>query len=423
MSEFWIGIIMIVLALISLFGFIAYFRKTGPKWTFLSLFLVSFLAGISLLVISDMGPVEKTDTTLSEKNNNNSIETPAASEKPDSNDPNKGSTDENKPEKEEPTIEEKNEQPVIPAQPTPTKPEPEEPEPSATPSAPVQKAPENISIPDNGSVNYTVIKGDTLWSISTRANVTVTKIKNWNHLNSDLIYVGQALVLYGKNNEPAIIENPTTPTNPATPDTPVNTAPSKMITQGNLQQKEIAFTFDAGSDIAGIQILEILKKHNVKATFFLTGKWVEKFPDYAKQIANAGHEIGNHTYSHPDAIKISSTSLMKEINQADQIIQTVTGRSPKPYFRFPFGSYNQSVLNTVGKAGYPYSIQWSLDTIDWKQPSADVIVSRIESGASNGDIVLMHIGGIHTPEAVDQVIPLLQQKGYQLVTLSQVLGR
>ena len=100
---------------------------------------------------------------------NNSIETPAASEKPDSNDPNKGRTDENKPEKEEPTIEGKNEQPVIPAQPTPTKPELEEPEPSATPSAPVQKAPENISIPDNGSVNYTVIKGDTLWSISTRA--------------------------------------------------------------------------------------------------------------------------------------------------------------------------------------------------------------------------------------------------------------
>jgi peptidoglycan/xylan/chitin deacetylase (PgdA/CDA1 family) len=422
MSEFWIGIVFVIFALILLLGFFAYFRKTSKKWIYFSLSLVSFLTGISLIAISDwsytnFGPVEKADTTILEKNK---IETPKPKEKSDSTDPNKGSTEENKTEKEEPTIEEKNEQPVVPSQPTQTKPEPKTPEPSTTPSAPIQKAPEKIAIPDNGSVNYTVIKGDTLWSISTRTNVTVSKIKYWNHLTSDLIYVGQALTLYGKNNEPAIIQNPIAPTNPA-PNTPVNAAPSKLITQGNLQQKEIAFTFDAGSDIAGIQILEILKKYNVKATFFLTGKWAEKFPDYAKQIVNAGHEIGNHSYSHQDAIKISSSSLIQEINQADQIIKTVTGRSPKPYFRFPYGSYNQSVLNTVGQAGYPYSIQWSLDTIDWQQPSADVIVSRIESGASNGDIVLMHIGGIHTPEAVDRVIPILRKKGYKLVTLSQIL--
>ena len=420
MSKFWIGIVFVVFALILLIGFIAYFRKTRKKWIYFSLSLVSFLAGISLITISvwkyaDFGPVEKTGTTISEKNK---IDTSEPKDKSDSTDPNKGSTEENKTEKEEPAIEEKNEQPVVPSQPIQTTPEPKTPEPSTTPSAPIENAPVKIAIPDNGSVNYTVIKGDTLWSISTRANVNVSKIKEWNHLTSDLIYVGQALILYGKNNEPAIIQNPT---NPATPDTPVNTAPSKLITQGNLQQKEMAFTFDAGSDIAGIQILEVLKKYNVKATFFLTGKWVEKFPDYAKQIANAGHEIGNHSYSHPDAIKISSSSLIQEINQADQIIRTVTGISPKPYFRFPYGSYTQSVLNTVGEAGYPYSIQWSLDTIDWQQPSADVIVSRIESGASNGDIVLMHIGGIHTPEAIDRVIPILQKKGYQLVTLSQIL--
>ncbi|PFP25717.1 hypothetical protein COJ96_18310 [Bacillus sp. AFS073361] len=285
--------------------------------------------------------------------------------------------------------------------------EPEEEE----PNDPQPTTPEQIILGDNEIVEYKVVKGDTLFSIATRAEVTVEKIKQWNNLSSDAIFVDQILKLYGKNVEQA----------PPKQDPPPTTASSVIISEGSPQQKQIAFTFDAGSDAAGIRILDVLKKHKVKATFFLTGKWVEKYPSLAKKIVEEGHEIGNHSYSHPDAVKTTANALKQDIIKAEEAIMEATGKSPQPYFRFPFGSYNSTALKTVGAAGYPFSIQWSLDTIDWKQPATEVIISRIKSGASNGDIVLMHIGGINTPEAVDQVIPWLKAQGYQLVPLSVLL--
>ena len=283
------------------------------------------------------------------------------------------------------------------------------------PNDPKPTTPEEISVGDNEIVEYKVVKGDTLFSIADRADLTVDKIKQWNNLASDVIYVDQILKLYGKNVEPP------PPAEPPKQDPPPTTASSVIISNGSLQQKKIALTFDAGSDAVGIGILDVLKKHNVKATFFLTGKWVVTFPNLAKRIAEEGHDIGNHSYSHPDAVKITANAFKQDIIKAEEAIKATTGKSPQPYFRFPFGSYNTAALKTAGAAGYPYSIQWSLDTIDWKQPATEVIVSRIKNGASNGDIILMHIGGIHTPEAVDQVIPWLKDHGYQLVPLSILL--
>lgn len=168
--------------------------------------------------------------------------------------------------------------------------------------------------------------------------------------------------------------------------------------------------------------MDVLKKRNVKATFFLSGSWADKFPDYAKRIAAEGHDIGNHTYSHPDAVKTNANIFIEDILKAEEAIKKATGITTRPYFRFLFGSYNGDALKAVGAAGYPYSIQWTLDTMDWQQPSVEVLVSRIQSGASNGDIILMHIGGINTPEAVDRVIPILTLMGYNLVTLTDLLN-
>jgi peptidoglycan/xylan/chitin deacetylase (PgdA/CDA1 family) len=285
------------------------------------------------------------------------------------------------------------------------------------PNDPEPDAPGEIIVRDNETVDYKVVKGDTLYSIANRADVTVEKIKQWNNLPSDNIYVGQILKLYGKNAEPK------PPAEPPKQDPPPTTASSVIISNGSLQEKRIALTFDAGSDAVGIGILDVLNKHNIKATFFLTGSWVVKYPSLAKRIAEDGHDIGNHSYSHPDAVKISATRFKQDIIKAEEAIKKATGTSPQPYFRFPFGSYNSAALKTAGQAGYPYSIQWSLDTIDWKQPTAEVIISRIKTGASNGDIILMHIGGINTPAAVDQVIPWLKSQGYQLVPLSVLLNK
>jgi LysM repeat protein len=246
---------------------------------------------------------------------------------------------------------------------------------------------------------YTVVKGDTLWAISRKFSVTVDSIKQLNGLSSDLINIGQVLLIKAEQ-----------------------LGPSKLIYHGNLQRKQIALTFDAGSDIAGIQILDVLKKHQVQSTFFLTGSWVEKFPSYAKQIVTDGHEVGNHSYSHPDFTKISPSKIQEELNKTEQVILQHTGKNSRPYFRFPYGASNAQALQSVGEAGYPFSIHWTTDTIDWQQPAVDVIVSRIENNASNGDIVLMHIGGINTPAAVDKVIPILKAKGYQMVKVSEILG-
>jgi peptidoglycan/xylan/chitin deacetylase (PgdA/CDA1 family) len=386
MSEILIFLAIAVFALFLVLGIVSHFKSIGRKWIYFTLSGLSLIA-VALLLFSfnnsldvdGKDPPKEPPTT----------ETPA----PDKND---DRPDEEVPPEEEKPVDEK------PAEEKPDPPKPSE--------------PQKITVPENGSLDYTVVKGDTLYSIATRAGVTVDKIKLWNGLKSDTIYVGQILRLYGKNAEPP------PPKEPPKEEKPPTTASSVIITSGSQQKREIAFTFDAGSDAVGIQILDVLKKHNIKSTFFLTGKWVEKFPEYAKRIAADGHEIGNHSYSHPDAVKTTAAAFKQDIIKAEQIIKNITGLSPRPYFRFPYGSYNATALKTVGEAGYLYSIQWSLDTIDWRQPTTEELIARIESGASNGDIILMHIGGINTPSAVDQIIPKLKAMGYELVTLSELLN-
>ena len=385
-------------------GIIAYFRNWSGKWIYFSLSALILTGTILMLIFSkidflNFGQNQTNGTPNTENvNNNQNKET----EKEPSGGKNKDPGT--------PTVEEPPTEPVTPI-PNPAQQPSEEPIKPVTPTQPMGPEPTVIVVPENGTVQYTVVKGDTLWSISRRSGVSIQKIKQWNSLTTDVIHVGQILTLYGKNIEP----------NPPKTEIPPTTATSVLISHGSIQKRQIALTFDAGSDAVGIRILDVLNQHHVKATFFLTGKWVEKFPAYAQRIVNDGHAIGNHTYSHPDPVKISSSAFLQDIINGEQAIKAVTGKSPRPYLRFPYGSYNASALKTVGAAGYPLSIQWSLDTIDWQQPTTEVIVSRIEAGASNGDIILMHIGGINTPQAVDTVIPKLKAQGYQLVTLDELL--
>ncbi|WP_051280238.1 polysaccharide deacetylase family protein [Anaerovorax odorimutans] len=198
---------------------------------------------------------------------------------------------------------------------------------------------------------------------------------------------------------------------------------SLLIAKGNTMSKKLTITYDCGGESEGSTsyILDVLKKHDIKATFFLSGEWIESYPFLAKRIAEEKHEIGNHSYSHPDFTKLSENEIIKEINKAENIIKETIGINPKPIFRFPFGSYNNNVLQLVGSLGYIYSIQWSIDPKDWKLPPSNKIVDNIIKKVSNDDIILLHNHGESTAAASDIFIPLLKEKDFQFITIGDMI--
>ena len=205
----------------------------------------------------------------------------------------------------------------------------------------------------------------------------------------------------------------------------VSASSSQLITKGSTSSKVVALTFDDGDDGANIQgILAILAANNIRSTFFITGKAAEDHPSLISAITNAGHEIGNHSYSHPDFTTISYSTMQSQLSTTENIISGITGRSTKPYFRPPFGAYNSSVLQAVGDAGYTKTIYWTIDTIDWDGRSTYAIYSKVLSNATPGAIVLMHTGSgaPNTKYALQQMIDGLRDMGYSFGTVSDVLS-
>jgi len=205
----------------------------------------------------------------------------------------------------------------------------------------------------------------------------------------------------------------------------VSAAASKFVTSVNTTSKVVALTFDDGADGANTnKILDILAKNNVKATFFLTGSGANNHPQYIKNIAAKGHQLGNHSYTHPDFTKLTATQMKSELDRTEALIKSLTGKTTKPIFRAPFGAVNSTVLNGVGAAGYGYTIQWNIDTIDWKGLTASQINTKVQTNIKPGSIVLMHTGAgaPGTPLALPTMISQLKAKGYKFVTVSQLLA-
>jgi peptidoglycan/xylan/chitin deacetylase (PgdA/CDA1 family) len=187
--------------------------------------------------------------------------------------------------------------------------------------------------------------------------------------------------------------------------------------------KKVALTFDAGSDDKGVDgILEQLKKHNVRATFFLTGQFCEKFPEAAKRIAEAGMEIGNHSYSHPDFTKLDNDKIREQLEKTDSIIQKTCGKSTKPLFRFPFGARDKRTCATVTEAGYQ-SIYWSVDSLDSIKPkkSADFLAERVIKRIQDGGISLMHVSTEEASPALERIFEYLDTQEIHVVTVSELL--
>lgn len=186
-------------------------------------------------------------------------------------------------------------------------------------------------------------------------------------------------------------------------------------------QKVVALTFDDGPlNDTTPEILGILKEKNVKATFFVVGERVERFPMLVRQEIEDGHEVGTHTYSHPKLTKLSKNQLEEELNKAEKAILSV---APKPtLFRPPGGSYNNTIIKLTRDNGY-LTILWSIDTLDWRSPPVGDIVNSVLKDIKPGSIILLHDGKYPspTPEAVEFIIDNLRSLGYEFVTVSELL--
>ncbi len=186
------------------------------------------------------------------------------------------------------------------------------------------------------------------------------------------------------------------------------------------EEKKIAISFDACWGAAYTDdILIKLREHDIKTTFFLVNIWLKDYPDVAKKIAEAGHEIGLHSTSHPHFTSLSEGQIKQELLENHQMISELTGYNPK-VFRPPFGDYDNKVINNSRALGY-HVIQWDVDSLDWKDLSAREIYNRVIKQVKPGSIVLFHNNGKHTAEALEPILDTLQAQGYDIVPISELL--
>ena len=186
------------------------------------------------------------------------------------------------------------------------------------------------------------------------------------------------------------------------------------------EEKKIAVTFDAAWSAEDTdEIIEILKKHNAKATFFAVGDWVEKNPEAVKKLYNAGHEIGNHSDTHPSFSQINREEIKSEILNCNKKIEKITGVEPK-LVRAPSGDYDNKSIEVTASLDMKM-IQWDVDSLDWKKLSVDEMYGRVLSKTQNGSILLFHNGVENTPEALDKILEKLEKDGYKFVTVSELI--
>ncbi len=186
------------------------------------------------------------------------------------------------------------------------------------------------------------------------------------------------------------------------------------------EEKIIAISFDAAyGDQYTPEILDILDQYNVKTTFFLVGFWLDKYPDMAREIHRRGHEIGNHSSTHPQMSKLTAEEIRKELKNTGDKIKKITGKAPF-LFRPPFGDYNNRVIETAREEGY-YSIQWDVDSLDWRELGVDPVVDRVISRVGNGSIVLFHNNAKYVTQFLPIILDRLQKEGYKIVPVSRLI--
>lgn len=185
-------------------------------------------------------------------------------------------------------------------------------------------------------------------------------------------------------------------------------------------EKKISISFDAAwGDEYTEYILDTLDKYDIKSTFFLVGFWIDKYPQNVKEIFNRGHDVANHSETHPNMSELSASQMETEINTTGDKIKEITGVKPI-LFRPPYGDYNDQLIQTLRKNDY-YGIQWDVDSLDWKELGVESVVDKVTRNVRNGSIVLFHNNAKYIKEYLPLVIERLQADGYEIVPISKLI--
>ncbi len=218
---------------------------------------------------------------------------------------------------------------------------------------------------------------------------------------------------------------------PPPPPTSTSTSTATVVRIGDTSERAVALTFDAGSDAGHTgRILEELASHGIRATFALTGEWVEQNPGLAQRIAAAGHVVMNHSYDHPsftgvssDDVVLTTESRWNQLDRAETVIRSITGTTSLPYFRPPFGDQDASVARDAGARGYRFVVMWTVDSLGWKGTDPADVVARCLERAQPGAILMFHVGSASTDaEALPAIIDRLDDLGYRFATITELIG-
>ena len=188
------------------------------------------------------------------------------------------------------------------------------------------------------------------------------------------------------------------------------------------KEKKASLSFDAawGNEDTP-QLIEILSKYNVKATFFIVGQWADKYPESVKALKDAGHEIESHSDTHAKMPKLSREKMAEEIKNSADKIEKLTGTRPT-LFRPPYGEYDNALIEVLTEQNH-LGVQWSVDSHDWKDITSEKIIERVLKRAHPGAIMLFHNAAKNTPAALPAIIEKLQADGYTLVPIGQLVYR
>ncbi|SCZ00799.1 polysaccharide deacetylase family protein [Alkaliphilus peptidifermentans] len=292
-------------------------------------------------------------------------------------------------------------------------------------SLPVNNTPESSATVKN---NYTIKNGDTLYKIAQQHGVSIDTLVKVNSLeNINMIYVGQELQIPKKDTAATPVKKQPEANFQYSLSQLRNMYPNTIHLKGNGNDRKIALTFDDGPNPAYTQqILDILKEHDVPATFFIMGSRAERFPNIVKRAVAEGHTIGNHTWNHPDLRKNSNDKIREEIKMTEDTISEITGLRTA-IMRPPYGAISVDVVETLIEKDYKI-INWSVDSVDWRDKNADKIIINTLSDISSNDIVLFHDSsgeGVSMQPTVDslpELIETLKMHGYTFVTVDELLN-